>query len=329
MFHPEPFIPRRGLRSPDEQTIASWLFRRRNHLPPSEERLFSVAPEVQVLCRCNWQPDRHAALTVVAVHGLEGSTESQYIIGTANKAFAAGMNIVRMNMRNCGGTHLLGPTLYNSGMSGDVGAVMRTLIEQDGLVRVALVGFSMGGNLVLKLAGELGRDHATPSQLIAVAGISPAMDLGPSADALNDARNRLYQWNFVRNLKKSVRRKAEAFPGRYDVSRLKGVWSVRGFDDAITAPYSGFRDADDYYTQSSASNVVEHIAVPALVINSLDDPFIRVRETTRERVRGNPNIRFIETRHGGHCGFLADPDGDYDGRWAERQVIEFFRQFTP
>src|SRR5207244_2358937 len=104
---------------------------------------------------CNWQPDRQGALTVVLVHGLEGSTESQYILGTANKAWAAGMNVVRMNMRNCGGTHRLGPTLYHSGLSGDVGAVMRALIADDGLSRVAVAGFSMGGNLVLKLAGEL------------------------------------------------------------------------------------------------------------------------------------------------------------------------------
>jgi predicted alpha/beta-fold hydrolase len=227
-------------------------------------------------------------------------------------------------MRNCGGTHTLGPTLYHSGMSGDVGAVMRALIEQDGLAKIALVGFSMGGNLVLKLVGELGRDATAPPQLVAAATISPAADLGPSADALNEKRNRLYEWNFVRHLRQSVRRKAEAFPGRYDVSRLNGVWSVRGFDDRITAPYSGFADADDYYGRSSASNVIEHIHVPTLVINALDDPFIRLRSQTREKLLANPNVHFVETEHGGHCGFLASANG-YDGRWAERQAIEFFK----
>ena len=324
MFQVEPFIPRRGLRSADAQTIASFLLPRENRLPPAEDRLFSVEPEVQVLCRCHWQPERRRALTVVAVHGLEGSTESQYIVGTANKAWAAGMNVVRMNMRNCGGTHRLGATLYHSGMSSDVGAVMRALIAEDELPQIALVGFSMGGNLVLKLAGELGRDAIAPPQLVATAAISPAADLGPSADALNEKRNRLYEWNFVWHLRQSIRRKAEAFPGRYDVSRLQGVWSVRGFDDKVTAPYSGFTGADDYYGRSSASNVVEHIRVPTLVINALDDPFIRMRDTTRQKLRANPNVRFVETEHGGHCGFLASANG-YDGRWAERQVVEFFR----
>lgn len=325
MFHVEPFVPRRGLRSADAQTIVSWLLPRDNRLPVPEDRLFAVEPEIQVLCRCHWQPERRDALTVIAVHGLEGSTESQYIVGTANKAWAAGMNVVRMNMRNCGGTHKLAPTLYHSGLSGDVGAVMRALIQQDELPRIALVGFSMGGNLVLKLAGELGRDGATPPQLIAAAGISPAVDLSPSSDALNQRRNRLYEWNFVLHLRRNIRRKAEAFPGRYDPSRLKGVWSVRGFDDAIVAPYCGFADAEDYYTRSSASNVVEHIAVPTLVLNAVDDPFIRIRDTTRRKLLANPHVRFVETEHGGHCGFLAAANG-YDGRWAERQVVNFFRE---
>ncbi len=318
------FIPRRGLRGGHAQTVASFVLPRQNALPRSEERLFSVEPQVQVLCRCNWQPDRHSAATVIAVHGLEGSTESQYIVGTANKAWAAGMNVVRMNMRNCGGTYQLGPTLYNSSMSGDVGAVMRALIEQDGLERIALVGFSMGGNLVLKLAGELGRDRAVPPQLIAVAGVSPAMDLGPSADALHNPANRPYEWNFVWHLRRSIRRKAALYP-HYDPRRLAGIWSVRDFDEKITAPYCGFAGADDYYNRASSSNWLEHISVPALVIHAADDPFIRVLPQTEAKLRSNPHIRYVETRHGGHCGFLADPNG-YDGRWAERQVIEFFAQ---
>ena len=345
----DPFVPHRLLRSPDAQTIASWLLPRRNLLPAAEPRLFSVEPDVEVLCRCHWQPQRQQALTVVLVHGLEGSSESQYIVGTANKAWAARMNVVRMNMRNCGGTERLGPTLYHSGMSSDVGAVMRTLIEQDGLAHVALCGFSMGGNLVLKLAGELGRDRAAPPQLIAVAGVSPAVDLGPSADALNLRRNRLYEWNFVWHLRQSVRRKAEAFPGRYDLAKLAGVWSVRGFDDKVTAPYSGFTGADDYYTRSSASRILEHIAVPTLILHATDDPFIRLREETRAKIAANPHIRFIETAHGGHCGFLAERNGRQGcadagraprlsavgspahaalpepDRWAEQQVIQFFR----
>ncbi len=321
---PNEFVPRRGMRNPHAQTIFGWLLTRPNRMPASEPRLFRVAPEVQVLCQCNWQAERQRATTLVLVHGLEGSTESQYILGTANKAWDAGFNVVRMNMRNCGGSEQLGPTLYHSGLSADVGAVLRTLVEHDQLPRVALCGFSMGGNLVLKLAGELGRDHAAPRELIAVAGVSAAMDLGPSADALHDLANRAYELNFVRNLRRSVERKARLFPGRYDLGRLRGVWSVRGFDEYITAPYSGFTGADDYYQRAAAARVLEHIAVPALVIHAADDPFIRVLPETRAKLAGNPHIHFVESAHGGHCGFLALPDG-YDGRWAERAVVEFVK----
>ena len=323
----EAFVPRRFMRTGDAQTIFGWLLSRENHLPAGEERLFSVETNVQVLCRCHWQQNRRVAPAVVLVHGLEGSTDSQYIVGTANKAWDAGFSVVRMNMRNCGGTWKLGPTLYHSGLSADVGAVMRTLIDGDNLSQIALCGFSMGGNLVVKLAGELGRDGDAPPQLIGVAGVCPAMDLGPSADALNLWRNRAYELNFVRNLRRSLRRKATAFPGQYDVRKLAGAWSVRAFDDKITAPYSGFAGADDYYARASSSRVLEHIRVPALVIHAADDPFIRVLPETRAKLEANPNIHFVETAHGGHCGFLAEPRV-YDGRWAEREVVEFFRSLA-
>src|SRR5271166_5809718 len=177
----EPFEPRRPFVGGHAQTIAGNFLLRRNELPAPEERLIRVEPDVQVLCHCHWQDKRASATTLILVHGLEGSSESQYVIGTGSKAWRAGMNVVRMNMRNCGGTERLGPTLYNSGMSGDVGAVAHNLIA-DGLPRLALVGFSMGGNLVLKLLGEWG-DEA-PSQVKAGVGIGPAIDLAASADAL-------------------------------------------------------------------------------------------------------------------------------------------------
>jgi predicted alpha/beta-fold hydrolase len=261
-------------------------------------------------------------MTLVIVHGLEGSSESQYVIGTGSKAWCAGMNVVRLNMRNCGGTEHLGPTLYNSSMSGDVGAVAKTLIAEDGLQKLAFVGYSMGGNLVLKLLGEWGAD--APHQVKAAVGVSPAIDLAPSADALHNRANRVYEWKFLRGLRRRILRKAALFPDRYDVRHLRGMRSLRDFDDQITARYSGFRDAQDYYTRAAAARVVDRIAVPTLVLHALDDPFIRLLPETREKLRHNPHISFIETAHGGHCAFLAAPNG-YDGRWAERQAIAFIQ----
>ena len=134
-----------------------------------------------VLCHCHWQANANQCLTILLVHGLEGSSCSQYVLGNAARAWAAGCNVVRMNMRNCGGTENLSPTLYHSALSADVAAVMRALAAEKGLGAFALVGYSMGGNLVLKLAGELGEE--TPQYLKAVVGVSPAMDLAASADA--------------------------------------------------------------------------------------------------------------------------------------------------
>ena len=262
-------------------------------------------------------------MTLVVVHGLEGSSESQYVIGTGSKAWLAGMNVVRMNMRNCGDTEHLGPTLYNSSMSGDVGAVAKTLIAEDGLEKIAFVGYSMGGNLVLKLLGEWGAD--APPQVKAAVGVSPAVDLAPSSDALHNRANRVYEWKFLRGLRRRILRKAALYPDRYDVRHLRGMRSMRDFDDQITARYSGFRDAQDYYTRAAAARVVDRIAVPTLVLHALDDPFIRLLPETREKLRLNPHISFIETTHGGHCAFLAAPNG-YDGRWAERQAIAFIQR---
>jgi predicted alpha/beta-fold hydrolase len=322
-FFGEPFVPRRPFISGHAQTIAGNFLPRRNELPPPEKRLILVEPGVQVLCHCHWQANRGSVTTLIIVHGLEGSSDSQYVIGTGSKAWRAGMNVVRMNMRNCGGTEQLGPTLYNSGMSADVGAVAETLIREEGLQKIALTGFSMGGNLVLKLLGEWGAK--APPQIEAGIGVSPAMDLAESADALHDRANRIYEWRFLRGLRQRIQRKAALYPGRYDTSHLRGVRSLRDFDDQVTARYCGFRDAQDYYTRASSAQFLESIAVPTLVLHAKNDPFIRVMPETREKLTRNPNITYLETENGGHCAFLAQANG-YDGRWAERQGIAFLQR---
>ena len=314
-------MPRRFLRNRHAQTLAGNFLRRENRLPPPEERLFQVEENVQVLCHCHWQPGREDRPTMLLVHGLEGSSLSQYVIGTGSKAWDVGMNVVRMNMRTCGGTEHLAPTLYHSGLSGDVGRVVRTLIEQDKLRNIGLVGYSMGGNLVLKLAGEWGSN--APKELKAVAGVSPAADLAASADAMHLGVNRIYEWKFLLSLMRRYRRKQGLLP---EVYKEINKWpaTIREFDDVITAPYSGFQGAQDYYDRAAAARVVEKISVPALVIHADDDPFIRLLPETRKKMQKNKSITLLETRHGGHCAFLAHANG-YDGRWAERQIIRFFQ----
>jgi uncharacterized protein len=317
------FKARRLLRGGHLQTLAGFFLFRKARLPQPEERYVEVAPGVKILCHCHWQEDRRRALTVIVVHGLEGSSESGYVIGVAEKGLSAGMNVVRVNQRNCGGTDHLAPTLYNSSLSGDIAAVARNLVD-DGASRFALAGFSMGGNLVLKTAGEWGKQ--APPEFRAVVAVCPAMDLAASADALHLPGNRIYEAYFMRKLRQRFRNKAKLFPGQFDVARLRGLRTLREFDDKITAYYCGFEGAVDYYARAAAANVVDQISVPGLILHAANDPFIRLLPETRNKIKANPNLTFVEANDGGHCSFIADANG-YDGRWAEQQIIEFLRSF--
>jgi hypothetical protein len=320
-------VPRRGLRGGHVQTIASFFLPRRIALLPGERRLIEVEPGVQVLCHCHWQKDRDTALTVIVVHGLEGSSESQYMLGIAAKGLAAGMNVVRMNQRNCGGMDHCAATLYNSSRSEDVAAVARDLVERDKIPGLVLIGFSMGGNLVLKLAGEWG--SAGPAEFRGVAAVCPAVNLAAGADALHEPANRIYEYYFLLQLFRRFRRKVKLFPKDYDAGRLQGIKTLREFDERITAHYCGFAGADDYYDRAAASRLIDRIAKPTLVIHAANDPFVRILPETRRKLLANRNIAYVEVEDGGHCAFVGEREDDpaYDGRWAEREVVEFAKQF--
>jgi uncharacterized protein len=326
------FVPRRWLRNGHVQTLAGNFLPRRLQLPKPETLLVEVEGPVagywptHVLCHCHWQVDavRRERLTVVLVHGLEGSSSSQYILGNTARMLAAGLNVVRMNMRSCGGTDDLSPTIYHSGRSGDVGRVIDALVEQQGLAAVAVVGYSMGGNLALRYAGELA--ERAPEQLKAVVGVSPLMDLSASSAALHEPQNRIYEWHFLRAMLARVRRRKQMYPRIYGDARLERIRSMRDFDNEIVARYGGFRDADDYYISVASSHYAAELAVPTLIVHALDDPFIRMLPATRAALQANPQVTFLETQHGGHCAFLEKSDPSLvndDGRWAEKTLLQF------
>jgi predicted alpha/beta-fold hydrolase len=347
-----PFHPRPWLTNGHLQTVVGNLLPRHNSLPAPVAELVEVSPAhgsqiaSRVLCECHWQPqpERASRPTAIVLHGLEGSSHSQYVIGNANKLWRAGCNVIRMNMRNCSpcsGSSRSGacaeypdlarltPTLYHSGLSADVEHVLRFFLDTQHLQSVALIGYSMGGNLVLKLAGELGA--AAPPQLRSVIGVSPVVDLAASADALHALPNRFYEHRFLRALLKRFRRKAMLFPRAFDPQVATHITSLREFDDRITALYCGFLSADDYYDRAAAARVLDSIAVPTLLLHACDDPFIRFKSETRAAIAANPHITLLETTHGGHCAFLATPDssngsawGDHDdGYWAEQTALRF------
>jgi uncharacterized protein len=313
-----------ALRNGHRMTIFAWARPRRfPRLPEPVDRVFDVAPRTRLLARCHWQAAPAGRPTLLLLHGLEGSADAHYMRGIADKAWARGFNVVRLNQRNCGGTDHLAEGVYHSGLTADPIAVLRELVERDGLPSLAVVGYSLGGNLALRMAGEFG-SHA-PHQLKAFAAVSPTLDLAACVAALERMPNRLYQWNFVRDLKRRIRRKAALYPHLYRTDPLRGLRTVREFDDRYTAPMSGFEGAADYYHRASALRLIDRVSVPTLIITAADDPFIPVEQFRDPAVAGNPRIQVVITRHGGHCGFIAAPErgrGD-DGYWAERTIVGF------
>jgi predicted alpha/beta-fold hydrolase len=315
------YSPHPWLKNGHAMTIAGSLWpRRTNRLPAAQERLFEVASETKLLAQCHWQRQPREFPTLVLVHGLEGSSQSGYMRGLAENAFLNGFNAIRVNQRTCGGSEKLTPTLYGSGLSDDYSAVLRHLIERDRLAAVFFAGYSMGGNLVLKMAGELG-SHAPP-ELLGVCAVCPTMELAACVDAICRPANQLYHRHFVRALKARMHRKARLFPGKFPLDGLGRVRTLREFDDAITAPHFGYRDAADYYFRASACRVTAQIEVPTLVITAQDDPVVPFALFDDCGFRSNPKITLLAPEHGGHCAFISRWSGA-ERFWAEARVVEW------
>ena len=283
-------------------------------LERGEARLFETEPGVQVLARCHWR--NPAAPVLVLVHGLEGSCDSTYMRAMARAALGAGFDVLRLNIRNCGGTEHLAPTLYHSGLTSD----LRSIVEQLAPRRLFLVGFSLGGNQALKLAGEWGEE--APSHVAGVCAISAPIDLAASAKALGKPQNRIYERRFLRQLRVKIRCKARLWPERFSLAPLAGVRSIFDFDHAVTAPAFGFRDAWDYYAQSSAQRYLPDVRLPALLIQAQDDPFLPF---DRYRVPPNPALHLLAPEHGGHVSFLSRTPPRF---WAAQQVIRFCQAYA-
>lgn len=321
----KPFIPHPAIRNAHAQTIISSLVPRRTPLlkARSEPRYFDVGPGVRVLAHCSWQQHRTHHPTVMFLHGLEGSADSHYMLGTAEKALAAGFNAIRLNHRNCGGTEELTPMLYHAGLTDDVRQILSELIEKDGLTELYIIGFSLGGNMALKLAGEMG--SSAPKALRKIVAISPSLDLVSCADAIEMRSNLVYHMSFLLSLRGRMRRKARLFPDKYDEAGLRGAWTIRKFDSIYTAPHSGFEDVADYYTRASALPHIANISIPTLIIHSKDDPFIPFASFERPEIASNPSVALAATERGGHVGFIAATIEAGDRFWAEARAIEFLR----
>jgi len=325
-----PFIPPAGLRNGHIMTIVGSLRPRtfsilKNREWLVERREFRTEPGTRVVALCHWQPNPRQCPTMIVIHGLEGSADAKYVLGTSDKAFISGFNVLRLNVRGCGGTAHLTPTLYHSGLTVDLHSITHELIERDKLPELYLIGFSMGGNQTLKFGGELAFD--APRQIRGLSVISPPIDLESCSLAIRRFENRIYESQFLSSLKRTIQEKDRLFPGIYDLTCLNYVRHLWDWDDAFQR-YNGFHDARDYYAQASSLQFIPRIRIPTLIIHAHDDPFIPFEPFSDRGISENPSVILLDPRHGGHVAFCGIRQLDEDRSWAENRVVEFCRALT-
>ena len=305
-----PFSPL--FRNPHLQTIAGHLWRRNGEEKrfPVRSRLYRTEPAVQVLVHSQF-PERQPVGEIVMVHGLEGAGDSGYIRSLSGVALRAGYSAHRFHMRTCGGTERLCQTLYHAGLTSDLGFVLREL-AREGRGPVYVVGFSLGGNVVLKLAGELA--DSAPSLVRGVCAVSAPLDLAACAERIAHRDNRIYERRFVRRMQARLRA-----TGRYRDTDLAGLQSVMAIDDHITAPSFGFGTAAYYYRTQSAARFLETIRVPALLIYAQDDPLVPY-SSVAAALGSNPRLQLVTCEHGGHLGFIGRRPRRF---WADHAIMDW------
>ncbi len=308
-----PFIPL--VPDPHLLTIVSHFWPRRldTRRFPVELRESEAEPGMKVLIKSQ-QPDITPVsppARVVLVHGLEGSADAVYMRGMAQAALESGYAVDRFQLRSCGGTEHLCAGFYHAGLTADLQWFLASLGAP-----VWLVGFSLGGNLVLKLAGELG-DRGR-EMLAGVCAVSTPIDLAASARRIAAKENRLYERRFVRKLAEKVARSGLVANG--DLKRQRSLWE---FDDKFTAPMWGFGSAANYYATQSSNLWLDRISVPTLLVQAKDDPLIPFEIFDHPALRSNPHLELLAPAHGGHLGFIARRP---PWCWLDRVVLDWIRR---
>jgi len=300
------------------QTLLGYWQRRFLKWPlPTEDMIVDAGDGVRLLLRTSWQPGiREGRPTLVLVHGLGSSDQATYALATGRFAWERGWHVVRMNMRGAGDAEALCPRLYNAGVDGDLVAILRAVARMT--TRLAVVGFSLGGNLALLALGRRAGD--LPRGLIGAVAVSPPIDLAASAEALERPGNRFYQRWFMRGLCNGYVRRQRLSPDLYEAGRERNLRTIRQFDDAITAPYGGYRDAADYYFQSSAARYLSGVDRPALILTAADDPMVPAGSVASWELPPTVSREVVFT--GGHMGFVGPTKAP--GRfWAAERAVAF------
>ena len=299
------------LRHGHAQTILPALFRRVRGIEYHRERL--ELPDGDFL-DLDWSAARHSRVVVLA-HGLEGSSSAHYVTGMARAFNRAGWDVVAMNFRGCSGEPNRLALSYHAGASEDVRMALEHAMRR-GYERAGLVGFSLGGNMILKLLGEYG-EHA-PAWLIGGVGISVPCHLESACDAMAGPINRPYMIRFLRCLREKLRSKQRRFPKEMDDTGYAALRTFRDFDNRYTAPWNGFRDAVDYWSRCSALGFLPALRRPALLLNAKDDPFLSPQCFPLELAEQSEWLHLETPAHGGHVGFMAN-----GGYFSEQRAVCF------
>lgn len=315
-----PFTPFPLTAGGHRQTLLGYLYRRRLlwH-PPSEDLVVDAADEVRLLLRASWQPGaREAHPALVIVHGLGGCDSATYVHATGLHAWSRGWHVIRANMRSAGDSVRLCARLYNAGLDGDLVAVLRAVSAE--VPCLGLVGFSLGGSLALLMLAR--NAPSIPTGLLGAVAVSPPLDLAECAATIERPVNRVYQRYFMGSLREAYRVRQRLRPDLYAVGREWGTRTVRQYDAAITAPYGGYRDLDDYYASSSAGPRLVAIQHPVLILAARDDPMVPVGSIARWPLPAGGRVRRELTASGGHTGFvgLTDAPGRF---WAAERALDF------
>ena len=282
-------------RNPHLNTI--WASKVRSVDAPARERRRLDTPDGDFLdVDCLMQGSRKAA---ILLHGLEGSADRTYRRGMTHALAADGWDVVAMNLRGCSGEPNRLPRSYHSGATEDLRAVLDAL--GNGYDTMAAVGFSLGGNLLLKYLGEEG----SQSRIDAAVAVSVPCDLAGSSNQLALRGNRLYMWNFMRSLRRKVQEKAERFPDIVSTEGLNDMRTFHEFDDHYTAPLHGFRDAEHYWAACSSRSFLPEIRVPTLLLNAVDDPFLSEGCYPVDACHRSQHVTLEMPDTGGHVGFLS------------------------
>jgi len=285
-----------------------------------EAKLFHTEANVRILVHIQRPRIDTPKGEVVLVHGLEGSSESGYMRSLAQTLLDDGWVVHRTNIRSCGGTEFLCDTLYHAGLTSDLFAYIMEL-DRKRRTLVFLVGFSLGGNQVLKLAGELG--DTARRVLRGVCGVSTPLDLRACCLSLEEPRNRVYQHWYTFHMRRRLRLRKKFLGDKIPWDGVEKLKTLYRIDDRVTGPAFGFGSADHYYQTQSAQRFVDKIATPCLLVQAKDDPMIPFELFSQPSVTANPNIKLVATERGGHIGFLAR---NLPRFWVDGVICEWFNQ---